>query len=689
MGQFINAVGNKEYKEGTILLIEDYSRFSRDNVLEALDKFSYLLKHGIELVFVRGNLRYTYESIKKNTNDLFATICHMSAAHDESARKSHHLKKFWKGVRKDSTKKGKKRQDEFAETQNLPEKYPVLFPSNAPNWLKKVEVDGKKYYEEIPERTEIIRYIFQLAEFGIDNRGLGTTAITNRLNREGVERFTKENQADSDEEENKGLGTSAIANILNKEGKKPFKGEKRNSSKDFNESYIFRLLKDRRLLGEFQPHINPYDKELERRIRIPEGDPIQHYFPQIITKNTFKNVQSKIESRKLYSGGQQSKIFSNLFTKIAKCAHCGNSMTIVTKKGSKAEGGRSSYLQCRVGSKKEKTVKCGNRAVRYFDTLEKSIIHSLVELDLSQLFNVAGNNNKFEINQLRNKIQSVRDEITFVEKKLNTATHAYFENPKDVSIQIARKECMAEQEKLEMELENLNQELANTTLNGDSSLFFSNLKTVIDSFDKESRDETCEKRRAINMQLADLVQYIAVDGNAKNGAKYAWVVFDLNIIKAKIAKSLEKGCEWLRTKLSNNELVQFSNTVSEEEFSALGFFPAHIKIKLDRFKDSDPTKDALLTMRESFQIAPKELIRINNKLNNAINRGWKHLRRKEYKVLDDDAYNTLFQEILPTMDNKLIAELEQKHKQTVNLEEQIEWENEISQKAQELYGTKE
>jgi DNA invertase Pin-like site-specific DNA recombinase len=717
LGQFIARAEAGEYEEGTILLIEDYSRFSRDYVGLALEKFLFLIRHGIELVFVRENLRYTTESIQKTTDGLFATICHMSAAHDESARKSYHLKKFWNGVRIDAAKKGEKISKKFEKTQELPNEYPVLFPSNAPNWLKKVEIDGKKYFEEIPERTEIIKYIFELADLGIDNRGLGTSAITRRLNNEDIQRFTikkkKLNTSKRTEQQNiellvekekddeiTGLGTSAIASVLNLAGVEPFKGEKQNSSKNFNDSYVFRLLKDKRLLGEFQPHINPYDKDLERRLHKPDGKPIEHYFPQIITPTTFDNVQDKIERRKKYSGGQSSKIFTNLFIKIAKCACCGNSMTIATKKGSNAEGGRSTYLQCREGSKSNgvnKVNKCGNKSVRYFDTLEKSIIHSLVELDLSQLFDTGVSKDEFELTQLKDKIKSIEDQISTISTELIIATRMYFKAPKDISIKIAREECIGEQQKLEMELESLNQEIANTTLNENSTQFFGNLKTVIDTFDKkdsdktdqENRDITCNKRRAINMQMADLVQYIAIDGSENNGDKYAWVVFDLNIIKAKIIRAIENGNEWLAKKLDDGGCVKLAHTTPNEEFEAMGFFPAHIKIKLNRFNNCDPSQDELFIMRESFQIAPKELIKINEKLNDAINRGWKHLRRKEYKVLDKDAYNAIFKETSPLMDDKLICELEQKYNDNIKLEEQLDFEDEITRKAKELYGTKE
>jgi resolvase-like protein/recombinase-like zinc beta ribbon protein/recombinase len=725
LGKFIFAVKNKQYDKGTILLIEDYSRFSRDNVLDALGEFTTLLKGEIELVFVRDNLRYTYESIKKDSNKLFATICYMNAAHEESARKSYHLKKFWNGVRGDAVDKSIEISEKFEKTQELPTQYPVLFPSNAPNWLKKVELNGKKYYEEIPERTEIIKYIFQLAEFGIDSRGLGNSAITNRLNNEDIKRFTKkkkkinvtkvndqkyknitksleEKEKEKEKEkEDLGLGTSAIASVLNLAKVEPFKGEKQNTSKNFNDSYVFRLLNDRRLLGEFQPHINPYDKNLERRLHKPDGKPIEHYFPQIITPTTFKNVRDKIEGRKRYHGGQSSKIFTNLFTKIAKCACCGNSMAIATKKGSKAEGGRSTYLQCRDGSSndgKYKVNKCGNKSVRYFDTLEKSIIHSLVELDLSQLFDISVSKDELELSTLKNQAQSIEKKISLVETDIINATRENVQsNFKNKYLKIVIEEDIVKQQKLEMELENLNQEIANTTLSDNSSTFFGNLKTVIDTFDKkdsdktdqENRDITCNKRRAINMQLADLVQYIAIDGSATSGAKYAWVVFDLNIIKAKILRAIENGNEWILTNTNNGNLKKLAHTTSNEEFAAMGIFPAHIKIKLNRFKNCDPTQDELFIMRESFQVAPKELIKVNEKINDAINRGWKHLRRKEYKVLDNDAYNTIFEEALPSMDDDLIAELEQKYNDNINSEEQLDFDDEITRKAKELYGTKE
>ena len=117
----------------------------------------------------------------------------------------------------------------------------------------------------------------------------------------------------------------------------------------------------------------------------------------------------------------------------------------------------------------------------------------------------------------------------------------------------------------------------------------------------------------------------------------------------------------VKPKNSEGGEIRLSTTTSNEEHEAIGFFPAHVKIALNRFIDRDPHESELISMRESFPVAPKELVRINSKLNDAINRGWKHLRRKEYKVLDETSYNAMFEEAAGPFDEEWIAEQQNKY----------------------------
>ena len=150
LGQFITKVKNGSIPKGTILLIEDFSRFSRAEINLAQQRFLELINNDINVYIVKDKKLYVKADYK--LEDMVVSLAKMAAAHEESDRKSNHLKKFWNRARKEAIK-----------TSGLAQ-YPVLLPSNSPDWLRKIKnQDGKKYFEAIPERVEVINRIFELA----------------------------------------------------------------------------------------------------------------------------------------------------------------------------------------------------------------------------------------------------------------------------------------------------------------------------------------------------------------------------------------------------------------------------------------------------------------------------------------------------------------------------------------------
>lgn len=586
LGKFCNEVKSGKIPRGTILVVEDFSRFSRAKVTHALQRFLELINHGIRIYVAKDDTEYS-----ENNNDsisIIVSLSKMTAAREESERKSHHLKEFWNGAR------------EKAAHNATSGEFPVILPSNSPYWLRKVKKqDGVKYFEPIPERVEVVKRIFDLADTGGDD-GLG-------------------------------LGSTIIVRILESEGVKPFKGEKRNTARSFNDSYVLRLLKDQRLLGFLQPFINPVDETTGKRVRTPLGDPIPNYFPQIISQEQFDRVALKIEQRKLYQSGKISRKFTNLFTKIVKCRYCGASMTLFTKRGSIAEGGRTTYLQCSEGTKFRK---CGNRAVRYFDTFEISIIRSLEELNLSNLFCVNTDSDDSRIASKRNEIYAVKEELKVLEKKITNATDLLLSDPNDNDIVVARRTLKNQRSILESKLETLDSDLVNLSRKTNYDDFKSNLETVLLSNSGQDEVAIYSKRRAINTHLIDIIQYIAVDGVNKK----AWIVFDIEFAKNRIREQYFLGQEMIKDAIAKGNLsdVMYTEIPTEDEINAFGMggLASHLKVSLKRFTDKPPTRDDVLEMRTAFEYAPLELKKINAICNAAINKNWQSNTRKEYKVLD-------------------------------------------------------
>lgn len=590
LGKFCNEVKLGNIPKGTVLIIEDFSRFSRAKVRLAQQRFLELINNGIRIYIAKDDTEYNEDSY--DMVNMFVSLAKMTAAREESERKSHHLSEFWDGARKK------------ADNNTDSNEYPVLLPSNAPDWLKKVKgKDGQKYFEAIPERIEVIKRIFELADIGGED-GLG-------------------------------LGSTVIVRILESEGVKPFKGERGNTAKTFNDSYVLRLLKDKRLLGYLQPFINPVDETTGKRKRTAIGEPIPNYFPPIIDQKLFDRVGFKIQQRKIYQGGKVSRKFTNLFTKIGKCSYCGSSMTLFTKRGSKAEGGRSAYLQCSEGTKLRK---CGNRAVRYFDTFEKTIIKTLIELDLSSLFQKNSSVDSQKLIEMRNEIYEIESEQKKIDVKMQTATDLLLEDPTDKDIVETRARLKNQRGVLASKLETLNEELMSCSRKSNYREFKDNLEIVINSFSEEDEIATYNKRRAINTYLIDIIQYIAIDGVNQS----SWIVFDLGFFKERYKQSILAGQNFMENKYALGESFE-TKLPNTKEIKAFGFSPisAHLKVKLNRFNNRPPTKNDVLNLRESIEIAPTELIDINETINSAINKKWQSLKRKSYQVLSLELENKI------------------------------------------------
>ncbi len=199
----------------------------------------------------------------------------------------------------------------------------------APLWMK-LSAD-RSTFELVPERVEVVRRIFRLSTDGV-----GTYSIVGTLNRDGVEPFGRSN--------------------------------------GWNESYIEKIVKNRAVLGEYQPHSRVDGK------RRPVGDVVKDYYPAIVTEHEFYAAQAARRARATGGGGRKGAELKNLFTHIARCAYCGSPMRMVDK-GKGPKGGR--YLRCSGG---DRGLGCTTKGWRY-DDFERSFLYLAKEVDLAAVMN--------------------------------------------------------------------------------------------------------------------------------------------------------------------------------------------------------------------------------------------------------------------------------------------------------------
>lgn len=163
----------------------------------------------------------------------------------------------------------------------------------------------------------------------------------------------------------KGNGVFTITKILNNKNIKTFSGKQL-----WQHSAVKRLLHNIAVIGQYEPHIMVDGK------RTATGEIIENYFPPIINKKTFFQVQQIMQKKYIHSGPTTKKQSNNLFTSLLKCFYCGTSMDYINK------GEGCIYLVC---SKARRSNQCCSFSVPYkrFEKYVLDFIQPALDLTLS------------------------------------------------------------------------------------------------------------------------------------------------------------------------------------------------------------------------------------------------------------------------------------------------------------------
>lgn len=163
LAEFMKVAESGRVPPGSVLIIENIDRLSRENVFDAFNLFSRIIGAGITIVTAEPRDIYDKESVQGNVAKLMVPLVYMMRAHDESKTKSYRIHKAWNQRRKRAIEEG------------LP------LTEKCPHWLKVV---GKKKYEVIESRAKVVRDIYEWAR-----EGMGTRLILKKLVADGVKPF--------------------------------------------------------------------------------------------------------------------------------------------------------------------------------------------------------------------------------------------------------------------------------------------------------------------------------------------------------------------------------------------------------------------------------------------------------------------------------------------------------------------
>lgn len=253
----------------------------------------------------------------------------------------------------ESLQKGKRVAAAWRNKRKLAAEKPMT--AVCPSWLTFDKV--KIRFNEISSHVEIVRRIFNLSK-----NGMGNGSIAKKLNQEAVTGIGRVNS--------------------------------------WHASVVARILTNRAVLGEFQPC-----RYVTRAKRIPDGEPIKGYYPQIIAEELFNVVQHRQKLRRVAGSGRRGNMLHNLFSYIAKCGFCGGAMACVTKDP------RYRELVC---DNARRGLKC--RYVSYpYAEFEASFLKFVKELDLKSVFNSPAKNK----NGTADAIEQSRANIARMDRELD------------------------------------------------------------------------------------------------------------------------------------------------------------------------------------------------------------------------------------------------------------------------------
>lgn len=184
-----------------------------------------------------------------------------------------------------------------------------------------------------------------------------------------------------------GIGREKLCRILNQRGiPGPAGGLWGNSS-------VSHILESEATIGRFQPKELVHEGGVKKRK--PVGDPIEHYFPPIISHDLFNRAQAARANRAINKGGRTGQVFSNLFRGLCFCGVCGGKMEFFSKGNSPEKGGQ--YYMC---SSVKRGGGCSAKGTYSYRHFEDAFLSNCHHFDFSRI--AAGQH--AELDQVRDRL---------------------------------------------------------------------------------------------------------------------------------------------------------------------------------------------------------------------------------------------------------------------------------------------
>ena len=230
LAAFLLAAKGGKVPSGSILLVESLDRLSRNHLTEAIALLTSIVQAGIRVVSLLDGKEWNRENINDTMNFMLSVLL-FARAHEESATKAKRVRAAF----------AKKRDAGLA----------VVSHGHGPGWAYPRE--DRQGWELDEAKAESVRKVFEHVAGG--------------------------------------LGGVAIARLANSEGWTLPWRNRANTNTRWEHTQVSRLVRDRRVVGEWQP------KQMVDGSLVPLGDPVSDYFPRVITDELWGKVHVALDAR--------------------------------------------------------------------------------------------------------------------------------------------------------------------------------------------------------------------------------------------------------------------------------------------------------------------------------------------------------------------------------------------------------
>lgn len=197
-----------------------------------------------------------------------------------------------------------------------------------------------------------------------------------------------------------GIGKWRIAARLNEAGVPTWGGGDR-----WYPSYIGKLIANRAVIGEWQPH----RKSKKAVRRTAEGDPIADYYPRVISFELFASAQALragLAARSGRGGGRRGADFANVLTGLGRCKACGGPMVLRTHGSAPHAGGP--ILTC---ARARERARCTQRHRFKYRPYEAAIVGAVQDLLLDPA-SFPANGEAERLNERIGRLQDTGQELS-------------------------------------------------------------------------------------------------------------------------------------------------------------------------------------------------------------------------------------------------------------------------------------